>query len=87
MDWHLQQVFVPTMHALFGLKGQQLTAARIAHSRQQLLPLACFQIKLKLGADSPNDRLWNIACWQCPLGIRKGTSREAVGLVGIFIAE
>jgi hypothetical protein len=37
MDWQLQHVFVPTMHALFGRKGQQLTAARIAHSRQQLL--------------------------------------------------
>jgi hypothetical protein len=25
------------MHALFGRKGQQLTAAHITHSRQQLL--------------------------------------------------
>lgn len=49
------------MHALFGREGQQLTAAPIRHSRQQLLLTVCFQINSKCGPDSHNDRLWNVA--------------------------
>jgi hypothetical protein len=54
------------MHALFGLKGQQLTAARIAPSRQELLPMARFQIKSNWSPDSLNDRLWNGRCDTAP---------------------
>ena len=64
------------MHALVGREGQQLTAARIARSRQQLLLTACFQIKSNCGADSHNDRLWNNCALPMNSGAKPGGARR-----------